>query len=196
MPDYRLYRVPGDIYFFTVNPLERRAYLPVRHIEPLREAVKCTRAERPFYIDAWVVLPESHALRNCPTTGTMLFPIALRQSKLVLYRRCRRRRGVDRYELRRVNVAFDSRPSMAASLRALRIHIRCRWICGNGVFGSRLFGTREIMCAIWNACTSIGSNMAVCCWSRTGPIRHFIGGWRQMPIYGWDVAVGDRTIIW
>ena len=73
MADYRRYRVPGGIYFFTINPLERRAYLPVRHIEPLREAVKCTRAERPFYIDAWVVLPESHALRNCPTTGDDAF---------------------------------------------------------------------------------------------------------------------------
>ena len=71
MADYRRYRVPGGIY--TINALERRAYLPVRHIEPLEEAVKCTRAERPFYIDAWVVLPESHALRNCPTTGDDAF---------------------------------------------------------------------------------------------------------------------------
>ncbi len=30
----------------------------VRHIEPLREAVKYTRADRPFHIDAWVVLPD------------------------------------------------------------------------------------------------------------------------------------------
>jgi len=31
----------------------------LRHIEPLREAVKCTRANRPFlHIDAWVVLPD------------------------------------------------------------------------------------------------------------------------------------------
>ncbi len=52
MRDYRRYRVPGGIYFFTISPLERWAYLPVRHIEPWREAVKCTRAERPFYIDA------------------------------------------------------------------------------------------------------------------------------------------------
>jgi hypothetical protein len=36
MADYCRYCVPGGIYFFTINPLERRAYLPVRHIEPLR----------------------------------------------------------------------------------------------------------------------------------------------------------------
>ena len=58
MPDYRRYRVPGGTYFFTINLLERRADLLVRHIEPLREAVKCTRADRPFHIDAWVVLPD------------------------------------------------------------------------------------------------------------------------------------------
>ena len=58
MPDYRRYRVPGGTYFFTINLLERRADLFVRHIEPLREAVKCTRAGRPFHIDAWVVLPD------------------------------------------------------------------------------------------------------------------------------------------
>ena len=56
MPDYRRYRVAGGTYFFTINPLERRADLLVRHIESLREAV-CTRAGRPCHIDAWVVLP-------------------------------------------------------------------------------------------------------------------------------------------
>jgi len=96
MPDYRRYGVPGGVYFVTINPLERWAYLLVRHIEPLREAVKCTRAERPFSIAACVVLPELHALRKCPTTGEDAFRIAVRQSKLVSYRRCRRRRGVHR----------------------------------------------------------------------------------------------------
>jgi Transposase and inactivated derivatives len=30
----------------------------VRHIEALREAVRRTWAEQPFYIDAWVVIPD------------------------------------------------------------------------------------------------------------------------------------------
>ena len=58
MPDYRRYCVPGGTYLFIINLLERRADLLVRHIEPLREAAKCTRADRPFHIDAWVVLPD------------------------------------------------------------------------------------------------------------------------------------------
>jgi putative transposase len=58
MPDYRRYRVPGGTYFFTVNLLERRFDLLVRHIDILREAVRATKRERPFHIDAWVVLPD------------------------------------------------------------------------------------------------------------------------------------------
>jgi putative transposase len=58
MPNYRRYRVPGGTYFFTVNLLERRQDTLVRHIDALREAVRKTRRERPFHIDAWVVLPD------------------------------------------------------------------------------------------------------------------------------------------
>jgi putative transposase len=58
MPDYRRLRVPGGTYFFTVNLLERKRDLLVRHIDDLREAVRATKRERPFHIDAWVVLPD------------------------------------------------------------------------------------------------------------------------------------------
>lgn len=58
MADYRRRRVLGGTYFFTVNLLERRSDLLVRHVDALREAVRRTRRERPFHIDAWVVLPE------------------------------------------------------------------------------------------------------------------------------------------
>jgi putative transposase len=58
MPDYRRFRVPGGTYFFTVNLLERRLDTLVRHIDVLREAVRLTKRERPFHIDAWVVLPD------------------------------------------------------------------------------------------------------------------------------------------
>ncbi len=44
--------------FFTVNLLERRLDTLVRHVDVLREAVRVTRLERPFHIDAWVVLPD------------------------------------------------------------------------------------------------------------------------------------------
>ncbi len=58
MPNYRRYRVPRGTYFFTVNLLERRLDLLVRHIDGLREAVRATKHDRPFHIDAWVVLPD------------------------------------------------------------------------------------------------------------------------------------------
>ena len=58
MPDYRRNRVPGGTYFFTVNLLDRRTDLLVRHIDALRGAIAQTTQAMPFHIDAWVVLPE------------------------------------------------------------------------------------------------------------------------------------------
>ena len=69
MPDYRRYRVPGGTYFFAINlSIKAPGCVLVRHIEPLREAVKCTRADRPFHIDAWVVLPDHiHCVITLPS---------------------------------------------------------------------------------------------------------------------------------
>jgi hypothetical protein len=116
--------------------------------------------------------------------GTMLFPIALRQSEVVLYRRCRRR-SVHRYELR-VNVAFDSRrPSMAASLRALRVHICSRWIWWQRHFWEHTIRDEGTMCAIWNACTSTRPNMAMCRWLGTNPFdMSSVGGGRCLSTIG------------
>ncbi len=67
MPDYRRYRVAGGTYFFTVNLLDRRGDLLVRKVGRLREAVRGVRRERPFHIDAWVVMPEHmHAVWTLP----------------------------------------------------------------------------------------------------------------------------------
>jgi len=49
--------VPG-VRIFTVNFLERKGDLLVRHIDDLREAVGVTKRERLFHINAWVVLPD------------------------------------------------------------------------------------------------------------------------------------------
>jgi putative transposase len=68
MPDYRRWRVRGGTYFLTINLLERGSDLLVRHIDALREAVRRTRRDRPFHIDAWVVLPEHmHCIITLPT---------------------------------------------------------------------------------------------------------------------------------
>lgn len=71
MPDYRRYRVPGGTYFFTVNLLERRLDTLVRHVDLFREAVRQTKLERPFHIDAWVVLPDHlHCVWTLPPGDT------------------------------------------------------------------------------------------------------------------------------
>lgn len=49
---------PGASVFFTVTLADRRSNLLVREIEGLRAAVRATRANHPFRIDAWVVLPD------------------------------------------------------------------------------------------------------------------------------------------
>jgi putative transposase len=68
MSGYIRNRELGGTYFFTVNLLERgRNDLLVRNIDSLRDAVRLTRAERPFEIVAWVVLPEHmHAIWILP----------------------------------------------------------------------------------------------------------------------------------
>ena len=67
MPSYRRNRVPGGTYFFTVNLLDRRSDLLVRHVEALRSVVRQVRHRTPFHIDAWVVLPDHmHCLWTLP----------------------------------------------------------------------------------------------------------------------------------
>ena len=67
MTDYRRNRFPGGTYFFTVNLLDRRSDLLVRHIQDLRDAVRQARARTAFHIDAWVVLPEHmHCIWTLP----------------------------------------------------------------------------------------------------------------------------------
>jgi putative transposase len=60
-------KVPGAAVFFTVNLVDRGARTLVEHIDALRTAVRVTKAERPFRIDAWVVLPDHmHAVWTLP----------------------------------------------------------------------------------------------------------------------------------
>ena len=67
MPNYIRPRVTGATVFFTVALADRRSDLLVREVDRLREAVRVTRAERPFGIDAWVVLPDHlHAVWTLP----------------------------------------------------------------------------------------------------------------------------------
>ncbi len=58
MSAYLRPRIPGAPVFFTVNLADRGSDLLIREIQALRQAVRQTRAERPFAIDAWVILPD------------------------------------------------------------------------------------------------------------------------------------------
>ncbi|MES2816815.1 MAG: transposase [Pseudomonadota bacterium] len=60
-------KVAGASVFFTVTLADRSARTLVEHIDTLREAVRVTKAERPFRIDSWVVLPDHmHAVWTLP----------------------------------------------------------------------------------------------------------------------------------
>lgn len=67
MPNYRLARVPGCIYFFTVNLLERRRRLLVEHADDLRASFRVAQAARPFEMLAIVVLSDHlHCIWRLP----------------------------------------------------------------------------------------------------------------------------------
>ena len=58
MSQYIRPNVPGATVFFTVTLAARGSDMLVREVEALRHAVRVTRLERPFAVDAWVVLPD------------------------------------------------------------------------------------------------------------------------------------------
>ncbi|MDE2223768.1 MAG: transposase [Xanthomonadaceae bacterium] len=67
MPRYIRAHIPGGTYFFTVVLLERRQRLLTDHIDALRKAFASVRAQRPFTIDAAVILPDHlHCIWTLP----------------------------------------------------------------------------------------------------------------------------------
>jgi putative transposase len=67
MVRYRRNFVAGGTYFFTATLVDRRSSILVDHIDGLRMAFRRARRERPFGIDAMVVLPEHlHAILTLP----------------------------------------------------------------------------------------------------------------------------------
>jgi len=67
MVRYRRNRVAGGTFFFTVTLADRQSTALVDHIGTLRAAFRVTRRERPFTIDAIVVLPDHlHAILTMP----------------------------------------------------------------------------------------------------------------------------------
>ena len=68
MPDYRRNRVPGGTYFFTLVTARRQPVLCHREVRAaLRGAIERVRADRPFCIEAWVLLPDHlHCIWTLP----------------------------------------------------------------------------------------------------------------------------------
>ncbi|BDW86347.1 transposase [Roseicyclus marinus] len=67
MSEYRRPPVTGAIVFFTVTLAARGGDVLVREVGLLRDAVRATRVERPFGIEAFVVLPDHiHAVWQMP----------------------------------------------------------------------------------------------------------------------------------
>jgi putative transposase len=81
MVRYRRNFVPGGTYFFTVTLKDRRSAVLVTHVAALRSAFRVTRTERPFTIDAIVILPDHlHTLITLPP-GDADFPVRWRRIK-------------------------------------------------------------------------------------------------------------------
>jgi putative transposase len=67
MVGYRRNLLQGGTYFFTVTVADRRSTVLVDHIDALRAAFRAARHERPFTIDAVVILPDHlHAILTLP----------------------------------------------------------------------------------------------------------------------------------
>jgi putative transposase len=67
MVRYRRNLIPGGTFFFTVALMDRRAEMLTKHISELRQAFRTCRGERPFTIDAIVILPDHlHVVMTLP----------------------------------------------------------------------------------------------------------------------------------
>jgi len=67
MVGYRRNFVPGGTFFFTVTLANRSSKVLVDHVDLLRNALRVARQERPFVIDAIVILPDHlHVIFTLP----------------------------------------------------------------------------------------------------------------------------------
>ncbi|MES9858118.1 MAG: transposase [Sedimenticola sp.] len=67
MVAYRRNFTPGASYFFTVTLLDRSSSLLTKKVDDLREVMRSVQVERPFTIDAIVILPDHlHCIWTLP----------------------------------------------------------------------------------------------------------------------------------
>jgi putative transposase len=66
--NYRRNFSPGGTYFFTVTIADRRSRVLIDHIGILRSAFRIALRERPFIIEAVIILPDHlHAIFTLPS---------------------------------------------------------------------------------------------------------------------------------
>lgn len=71
MSSYRRNHLSGGTYFFTVDLQDRTQTYLTDYIDILRNAVRIVKNNRPFKIDAWVVLPDHmHAIWTLPKSDS------------------------------------------------------------------------------------------------------------------------------
>jgi putative transposase len=71
MPNYRRVYQPGASWFFTVNLYDRRRTLLTDHVGTFWQALRKVKRQRPFRLDACVVLPDHiHAIWTLPDGDT------------------------------------------------------------------------------------------------------------------------------
>lgn len=88
---YRRNRVPGGTYFFTATLANRRSRNLIEHINDLRASFRAVRRERPFQIEAIVVLPDHlHTVWTLPEND-LDYPARWRAIKSQFTRRIRTR---------------------------------------------------------------------------------------------------------
>jgi len=78
MVAYRRNCIPGASYFFTVILRDRTSSLLVDYVDDLREVIRSVKAERPFAIDAIVIMPEYlHSIWPLPQGECHLVSVAM-----------------------------------------------------------------------------------------------------------------------
>ncbi|WP_061021756.1 transposase [Bradyrhizobium sp. CCH5-F6] len=81
MVRYRRNLVPGGAFFFTATLDDRRSSALIDHVDHLRAAFRVARNERPFTIDAIVILPDHlHIIMTLPD-GDADFPARWKRIK-------------------------------------------------------------------------------------------------------------------
>ena len=71
MPNYRRAYQPGGSWFFTVNLADRRKRMLVEHYDVLMSVIHVVKRQRPFRLEALVILPDHlHTVWQLPEGDT------------------------------------------------------------------------------------------------------------------------------